>query len=1005
MAQLDDILIDIDQSGVAYEVEESAFLHGRAFELVFAALNAPDGPDEGRGIETDRPQALAVRKSRRHDAILVSARRGEGKTTFLATVLLAIEEDARKRPQERRGARTMYSLGIIDPTLIETKQNIIVIVIDLIRIAAEHRRKRLGHGPEEFEPVQRALRKLAQGLTVLDGIGDSIYSGRDWVDADYVLDKGLENASAAHGFESRLHEYITAAAEYVGVDAFVLAVDDVDTRFDSGWPVLEAIRKYLVTPHLRVILSGDLNLYSLLVRQQQWAQMTPAFLTAEARRENAEKGSSQLREIGRMVDALQDQYLIKVAPPENRVELRSLEFHAAQRVILLTGAGLAEPIHIASFINAASERLLGLRSAADRQLVRAQILRLPIRSALQTLRGVAAFARDDGAVGQEDWSKAIDTLRHVAWTPLMAIGVDVNGSRDSDAAVVIGSIAEWLTRSGLWLQMARFHPVGTDEYQDMAAIYFGSVLMNLFRRRPGKMVDYWVKVATVREKIDGGAVDDTSTNHAPGSVAHLVTHLNLRADESPVQTVSRLAAWESVERLGARSATRGMRFSGASVPLDRVRTGGAAPRSLYGTALLGKDGRISVEQFKNFRARNLANQESLLAKVPPPIRGYLTQMLHMDGETPGRFSGFFANGVEGLAERLDPDARTALLLPRSRIVTGQSYETGNYSFLRLIGVVGELIEAASAGDHGLRSRIRKILFDATQARSYPTPRALGEGIEIVQTEDVGGGVEPDVNEPAAAIHFDQVSNEIELETLLFNWLVHHRHKDIALAPITLSRMWTRFTYASTNVRSALRGGETRYLGILVHRTLVAFLHAVGLEAMRAADEQPVAGATGNPVKSSQVFVNLLDDIYGQAEWMDFHQTPEHAFFDLLFSCPLWSYYLAQPANYFDEGNRDGESSQASNVRLMQVYRERMRAAQSAPFDRQGIVGLRSLRGSISYFNGLHALLNSIPIQGEQDAEPKPAATKPRARQSATKTDGTASSQRSASSPATTSRLP
>jgi hypothetical protein len=1004
LAGQDSILIDIDQSGVAYDAEESAFIHRHALELVLAALNAPNEMDEGPVADTDRPRELSVRRSRRHDAVLVSARRGEGKTTFLATVLRSIEDDARKRRQDRRGGQTMYSLGIIDPTLIETKQNIIVIVIDLIRIAAEHRRKRLGHGPEDFEVVQRALRKLAQGLTVLDGIGDSIYSGRDWVDADFVLDKGLENASAAHGFERRLHDYIAVVADYVGVDAFVLAVDDVDTRFDSGWPVLEAIRKYLVTPHLRIILSGDLNLYSLLVRQQQWAQMTPAFLNAEARRGEADDGSSQLREIGRMVDALQDQYLIKVAPPENRVELRSLEYHAARRMIHLRGGGLAEPVSIWAFINAVSERLLGLRSAADRKLVRTQILRLPIRSALQTLRGVAAFAGHAETMEGEDWARAIDTLRHVAWTPLMAIGVDVNGSRDTDSTTVIGSITEWLTRSGLWLQMARFHPVGTDEYQDMAAIYFGSVLMNLFRRNPGKMIEYWVKIATVREKIDGGAVDDASKDHAAGSVVHLVSHLNLRADENPVQTVSRLAAWEAVERVGVRSTTRGMRFSGVSVPLDRVRTGGAAPRSLYGSALLTRDGRVDVEQFSNFRSRSLANQEALLAKVPAPMRGYLTIMLHQNENRTGPFSGFFANGVEDLAERLDPDARTALLLPRSRVVTGQSYETGNYSFLRVIGVIGELIQAASANRRGLKSEIRKILFNATQARSYPTPRAIGEGIDIIQTEDGEGVGDADSAEHGIDIHSDQMPNDIGLDTLLYNWLVHHRDRDFALAPVTLSRMWTRFTYASTNVRSALRGGETRYLGILIHRTLVAFLHAVGLEAMRATDRQPSAGATGNPVRSSHVFVNLLEDIYGDSDPMDFHETPEHAFFDLLLSCPLWSYYLAQPASHHDEGDPFDEGMQAPDMRLMQIYLRRMRAAQSDSFDLHGVVGLRSPRGGIYFFTGLHALLNSIPIQGEQDAEPKQSAAKPRTRQPGSSSAVGGSAQRGAAE-ATTSRTP
>lgn len=970
------ILIDIDHSGVTYDAAESAFLHRQALDRVLEALNAPSAPEGLAGPEPDRPRELSVRRNRRHDAVLVSARRGEGKTTFLTTVLRSIEDANFKRLQNSTSERVLYSLGIVDPTLIETKQNIIVVVVDLIKIAAEHRRERLGHGPEDFEPVQRALRKLAQGLTVLDGIGDAIYSGRDWVDADYVLDKGLENASAAHSFERSLQDYIKIVANYVGVSAFVLAIDDVDTRFESGWPVLEAIRKYLVTPYLRIILSGDLNLYSLLVRQQQWAQMTPAFLAAEAAREKAEPGSSQIREIGRMVDALQDQYLIKVAPPENRVELRSLEYHAERSLILLKGSDLSEPTSIRDFINAVSERLLGLRSAADQRLVYAQIMRLPVRSAMQVLRGVAPFVDEELEFDENHWSRAIDTLRNVAWTPLMSLGIDVNGSRDADPAVVLGSITEWMTRSRLWLPMARFYPVGANEYQDMAAIYYGAVLMNLFRRNPGKMVSFWVKVATVREKIDGGAVvDDVSRTSSPATVAQLVSHLNLRVDESPVQTVSRLAAWEVVERLGSRSTNRSMRFSGVTVPLDRVRSDGPIPRALYGPSILDDDGKFQPQFFKDFHSTSTTRRETLLAGVPAAMREYLERILQQDLPAANSFSGFFANGIEDLAEKLDADARTALLLPRSRVVSGQSYETGNYSILRLISVVGDLIEAGSSVTGiALHLRIERILIDGSQARSYPTPRALADGIDpLAESEDAEAdeGTASDLAETFPP--YIDVEEQADLTTLLYNWLGHHGRKNVALAPITLSRMWTRFTYAATNVRSSLRSGETRYLGIMLHRTLVAFLHAVGLEALRAADERPTPGAAGNPVKSSASFVNLLQEIYEEPGMTDFKETPEYAFFDLIFTCPLWLYYLAQPVDGFDAHS---DKAGSADLRLLEIYHTRLREMQRSyktPLNRT--VGLRTTRGGTVYFTGLHALLNSVPIQGEQETTSRTTAFK------------------------------
>lgn len=187
LAQQDEIVIDIGRSGVTYDAVDGAFLHSEPRDRVLRALNAPIEPENAHNPDLSRPSTLNVRAHRRHETILVSARRGEGKTTFLTTILRSIENGDYRTALGEGKANALYSLGIIDPTLIETKQNIIVIVIDLLRSAANHRRQRMGHGAEEFEIVQSALRKLARGLTVLDGIGDTIYSGRDWVDVEFVL--------------------------------------------------------------------------------------------------------------------------------------------------------------------------------------------------------------------------------------------------------------------------------------------------------------------------------------------------------------------------------------------------------------------------------------------------------------------------------------------------------------------------------------------------------------------------------------------------------------------------------------------------------------------------------------------------------------------------------------------------------------------------------------------------------------------------------------------------
>ncbi len=223
----------------------------------------------------------------------------------------------------------------------------------------------------------------------------------------------------------------------------------------------------------------------------------------------------------------------------------------------------------------------------------------------------------------------------------------------------------------------------------------------------------------------------------------------------------------------------------------------------------------------------------------------------------------------------------------NRIVSGQAAESGNYSFLRLLSTIGELIDLLCVAEQERAAGVARVLRSATQARSYPTPAAHEvKGSEASEFEDeheidAGGNLDP-----FAAYE------GIRIEDVLNSWLDQQAQtsRQRPLAPVTLSRMWTRFTYTFYNMRDELVHGQTRYLGVLMHRTVIAFLHSVGYEAMRAANADITSSLANNPVRSGQVFARLLREIYDTKNH-EFKQTPEFAFFDLIFSCPLWHIFL------------------------------------------------------------------------------------------------------------------
>ena len=917
-----------------------------------------------------RPLALNVMAHRRHDAILVSARRGDGKTTFLTDILRLIEggrkEYLRHLPEDTKESNVsnLYSLGIVDPTLIESKQNIVVIVIEKIKVAVD-RAHRL-NGAEErgkYEDFKRILHELAAGLTLLDGIGDSALYGKDWADADYVLERGLDKARSAGAFERSFHRYVKKASEFLQMDAFVLAIDDVDTSFDRGWPVLEALRKYFATPRLRIIMAGDLRLYTLLVRQQQWKQIGKDFLEIEYK---VFEQKSFINQLINMVDVLQDQYMVKIVRPDNRVELPSLLHLADQKQISFQASRSGPPLEISEqdVTDRFARHLLVIGAFDDRFLIRAALLRLPLRSGLQVIAGAWDVVKNPAQPSEQDRKRAIDVLGQVASASLMSLDLDEYELDDSRSGRVLAVLIQWLTRKELWLSMSRFHPGGVDETKDLVSVRLAARLVQLFRGETRAMFDFWIRLCVIRGKLDRSEIASLQEGVAGGSskepnradIRALLLHLNADRTEPLTQFVCRLAAWDAGR---GRQLERRIRLSGASVPsTNRLREIEAASFELYG--IRWKDFKRDV--FRGVaEGSNSKNKKDLLAALPAPLRGYHERLMNAGWSYTskrGKEAGFIAklaNTLASLREGIDGPASSAAMLPAFGIVSGQGSENGGYSVLRLIATLAEALDIKQSPlEEDPTKSFKKRIQILAQFRSFPTPGFLGvyDENENAEPEDE----EPPVSEKKPE---DDGGKPDHLSSMLSVWSKASQlgGQTVAVAPITLTRIWTRFAYAFDDIVAALRHTKTRYLGVLMHRSITAFLHAVGVEALRAAGRTPRKKAIDNPITSSFAFLQLLEDVKDATDVKTgVHQDPNLCFFQLILSCPLWGFFLARTGqDISDEKDRADATEEVFNQ-----YRD---AVLNVPNQKMNYEVEFLQAGKKAKFEGLYFLLNSVQLQG------------------------------------------
>ena len=290
------ITICLEESKYAHGFNQENNIHSFNFNRVLSLIDNQVSKKGG--------QKSIYSVDHQYNTISIFGNRGTGKTTFILSILQQIEKTYKKAK----------ILKIIDPTQMEEKEHVFLVILSLIdtevRSKIETHKRNHNSGDCCYEREWNSkLSSLAKGLPTLEGLNKKQYE--NWDDDLYIVERGLKNVKAAYDLEKNFHELTELALKILQKEFFVLAFDDIDVDMSKGWPVLETIRKYLTTPMFVVLLSGNPTLYSYNVRLHQWNQL-----------KNLKEHEDH--DYKSQVNQLEGQYLLKVLKPENRIQLRTL---------------------------------------------------------------------------------------------------------------------------------------------------------------------------------------------------------------------------------------------------------------------------------------------------------------------------------------------------------------------------------------------------------------------------------------------------------------------------------------------------------------------------------------------------------------------------------------------------------------------------------------------------------------------------------------------------------
>lgn len=405
--------------------------------------------------------------------ITILGSRGSGKTSFMRSLMARYQEEG------------VQIIQLIDPTLIEEKGHPFLIILSelncLVRAQLD-KEDNVSRRPTASREAywEKALEKLAEGLPSLEPIGTSY---AQWEDAEYVMEKGLSRVASARGLAENFHALLGLALDILDKRAFLIALDDIDIDFLKGWPVLETLRRYLQTPLLITLLSGDLRLYSKAIRKQQWKNFGKALLKNEA------EGLERMADYDALVTDMEGQYLQKVIPSLYRIHLGSLQ-EKRQRpngigdIKVSSGEKKTESAEsIEELYRKQLKVRLGIGNHSSQEPYLSFLLSLPLRTQIRLLSALEDPRRYGG---ETPW---LDILL----SELYVLRVDVDLIRSAPASL-LQEMLRYLQRYELLRQAYLFQPSLQSAKYDAGLFALSTTYAQYSSQAPHFFFEYLIRI-------------------------------------------------------------------------------------------------------------------------------------------------------------------------------------------------------------------------------------------------------------------------------------------------------------------------------------------------------------------------------------------------------------------------------------------------------------------------------------------------------------------------------
>lgn len=272
-----------------------------------------------------------------HPCFFIHGERGSGKSTLLRGIIEALNNENRFG-LTRSNPQKIELLTYVDPTEFAKGENFFIYILSKIADRLKEQKKASAHAydsPYSFQDKRKEKHKkiielfqdMAEGLKFIQDTNESLHKSED---AAFFFEDYVSKCSSSAQLKQKFAELLDEMCVLEDVDAYVVAIDDADINFGKCSEIMETVRNYMIAPRLVILFAGDMRLFSTVARGTHMEHFSAASLQHDESRKSHRDT---------IIEQLEDQYLMKLFPVNNRVYIGNFEdmikMAAPEKTILL----------------------------------------------------------------------------------------------------------------------------------------------------------------------------------------------------------------------------------------------------------------------------------------------------------------------------------------------------------------------------------------------------------------------------------------------------------------------------------------------------------------------------------------------------------------------------------------------------------------------------------------------------------------------------------------------